>query len=78
MNYLIYPYIIERIKTGGWLWSIKVHNAFLIAKARSLDLGNYMVKGKKVLKDKYGEELGTQWLNIKISIRCQFFEYFYT
>ena len=50
------PYIIERIKKEGGL-EYKGAQSFLIAKARSLEQENWW---EKVLKDKYGEELGTQ------------------
>lgn len=51
------PYIIERIKKEGGM-EYKGAQSFNIAKKRSLDQESYW---EKILKEKYGENLGTQY-----------------
>jgi hypothetical protein len=51
------PYIIERIKKEGGI-VYKGAQSFNIAKARSLDQENWW---EKILKDKYGENIGSQF-----------------
>ena len=51
------PYIIERIKEEGGI-EYKGAQSFNIAKKRSLDQEAYW---EKILKEKYGENLGTQF-----------------
>ena len=51
------PYIIERIKKEGGI-EYKGAQSFKIAKKRSLDQEAHW---EKILKDKYGEDLGTQF-----------------
>lgn len=51
------PYIIERIKKEGGI-EYKGAQSFNIAKKRSLDQEAHW---EKILKDKYGEDLGTQF-----------------
>lgn len=51
------PYIVERIKKEGGL-EYKGAQSFNIAKKRSLEQEGYW---EKILKEKYGEDLGTQF-----------------
>ena len=51
------PYIIERIKKEGGI-EYKGAQSFNIAKKRSLEQEDYW---EKILKEKYGEDLGTQF-----------------